>query len=107
MEHFRDYTFTRDLDSGEDWFIFTNSNSKSEKMIVIITHWDNGDKFSLPYNNYLVCRTYVDAPEACTGKYNPQLNGNKANWEWYLEGTPENEQAIIDEVARRFYEEVL
>lgn len=105
MKHFRDYTFKRDLNSGEDLFIFTKTNSKGENMTILIAHWDNGDKFSLPYNNYLVCRTCVDATEACTGKYNSQLNGNKNNWEWYLEDTPENEQAIIDEVARRFYKE--
>lgn len=105
MKNFRDYTFTRDWNSGEKCFIFTNPNSKGEKMTLIISHWDNGDKFSLPYTNYLICRTYVDTTEACIEKYNPQLNGNKTNWEWCLEDTLENEQAIINEVARRFYEE--
>lgn len=107
-KYYRDFTSERDRNNGNitDWIYFPNSNSKNEKMILNLSFWENGKKSPfIPFRKYIICRTYVTTQEGCFEKYNPQLDGNKINWEWYLEGTPENEQAIIDEVARRFYEE--
>lgn len=118
MKHFRNYTFERNLNSMEDYFYFTDSNAKGESMIVMISHCESYGKNSLPYiwhrdgytdreiNKYLICRTCVEKIDSpALEKYNPQLTNLKINFEWLLEDTEENRQALIDEVARHFYAE--
>ena len=119
MEHFNNYTLTQELGSRDDYFYFISSNAKNETMLLEISHCENYGKKSLPYmwlkggytdreiNKYLICRTYVEAPDKpMLEKYNPQLTKDfKINFKWLLEDTEENEQALIDEVARQFYAE--
>lgn len=100
---------------------FNKPNSKGETLYVEIQRCEGHGPRSLPHlwfkngftdkeiNKYLICSNEVfnKAGEFYRRGYNPQSSENhQINFEWLLEDTDENVQKLIDEVARRFYEEV-
>ena len=114
-------TYSLEQSGTSDFIKFLDANSKDEKMQIEILHNESYGNNSLPHqwfkkgytdremNKYLTCNCFVDLPSGmcegmCVGKYNPQLSeGSTLNFDWLLEDVEDNEELLIDEIARRFY----
>jgi len=96
---------------------YTFTNSKQEKIIVVLTETEHDRTNKKGLMNLWVksglmerfipktinIATYVyEINGDCVGKYNPQIvpGKNKINFAWMLESTPENERKIIEEIKR-------
>lgn len=100
----------------DHYYTFTERNDIDEKIVVEISKCiteNPNNKKCLPYlwwksgytdhilSSYWSINTYIYNDDGdCIGKYNPQVQGNRINFEWMLEATEENLQRILEEVYR-------
>lgn len=130
IKDFTDYT-KKEVAPTSFYYYFNKPNKKKETMTVEICHCQgSGARNDLPHlwlkngyteklvENYLVATCYVtDEKGDCREAYNPTIKEevvlyqgkvrevyNVINFDWHFEDTKENEQKLLNEIARRFYE---
>lgn len=106
---------------GHRWiYEYEERTSQGERLVVEMTLCDNpGGNNSIPrlwhqrglteeeLATYWAAQTYAYGEEGdCFGRYNPTLAGaHRIDFDWVLEGTEENREALLREVERRAFEE--
>lgn len=96
-------------------YTFTNTNDKSEEIMVELTRCYCSEQYSLgriwkekqwiseDLETWIYVDVYVtDTDGNCWGKYNPQhTREGKVDFKWVLEDTPANRQKILTEIAKK------
>ena len=101
---------------------FEDKNAKGEEIVVVLISctrapgsrsrpiiWKNHGYIDRVLDSWIGVYVYVTSEDGtCRRDYNPQESGkgNKINFDWMLEDTPENRDRIIAEICRRAFEEV-
>lgn len=115
-----EYTIEKMNQKGtREFYHFNDRNSKDERIEIEFTKVENDYKGHLlnvwykegfikeKLENYWNVEVYVyDEKGNCCGKYNPQIlpHGTKINFDWILEATEENKEAILNEIIKRTYD---
>lgn len=113
-----EYTLEKMNQKGtREFYHFNDRNSKGERIEVEFTKIENSNIGHLinlwhkegfikeKLENYWHIEVYVyDEEGNCYGKYNPQTHGTKINFDWILEATKQNKEAILNEIIKRTYD---
>ena len=115
-----EYTIEKMNPKGtREFYHFNDRNSNDERIEIEFTKVENDYKGHLlnvwykegfikeKLENYWHVEVYVyDEEGNCYGKYNPQIlpHGTKINFDWILEATEENKEAILNEIIKRTYD---